>query len=262
VLSGLKGDALIPKLETDTGAVWTPQNPGSDISDTTPTFGNVGLTPHELVGTTSYSRQLLAQSVNSADVDTLVRADLARVHGVAIDAAALNGSGSSGQPQGILNRADLGAQLLAFGTNGLIPTWPLIAQLELLASVLNGNVNPETSAYIVTPEIRYRFRTTDRTSGTSGWFIMVDDNDINEYPVIATNQLPKNLTKGTSNGVCHAIVFGDFSQMLIGMWAGFEIIADPFRLKKQGMVEVTTYQLADTSVRHIKAFAVSKDALP
>jgi hypothetical protein len=109
--------------------------------------------------------------------------------------------------------------------------------------------------------MRNTLRTTDRTTGTTGWFILPDSNGINGYPVIATNQMPKTLTKGTGTGL-HGIAFADWSEMLVGLWGGFEVVADGLKLKKQGMIELTSYQLADTSVRHIAGFAVAVDALP
>lgn len=260
VLDNLSADVAIPKQTGTAGATWAGQNPGVDVGDTNATFSSVGLTPHVLIGTTSYSKQLLAQATVSPGVDSLVRRDLARVHAVAIDAAALTGSGGN-QPTGLFNRGDLAPQTIAFGANGLQPTWPLMTSFEKKVSVGNGDVDEPTCAYITTPEIRDRLRITDRSGGTSGWYILLD-NAINEYPVLATNQVPKTLTKGTSAGVCHGIAFGDWSELLIGLWGGFEIVPDPYKLKKQGMIEVTTYQLADTNVRHIAGFAVSLDALP
>jgi hypothetical protein len=135
-----------------------------------------------------------------------------------------------------------------------------MTSFELAAAVANGDADEPTGAFIITPEMRNTCRTKDRTAGTTGLFIMPDNDTIAGYPVYATNQLPKTLTKGTSN-ICHAITFGFWSDLLIGLWGGFEIVPDQFRLKKQGMIELTTYQLIDTSVRHVQAFAVSLDAL-
>jgi len=264
VLDNLVADASIPKQVALDTATWPGQNPLADVADSNVTFASVGLTPKPLIVTTSYSRQLLAQSVDSADVDVLVRGDLAKLHGTEIDRVSLNGTGGT-QPTGLVRRGDLGAQLIAFGVNGAQPTWPLVTSFEQAAAVANdaadGDADEPTGAFIITPEIRNTCRTKDRTAGTTGWFIMPDTNTIAGYPVYATNQLPKTLTKGTSVGVCHAVTFGFWSDLLIGLWGGFEIVPDQFRLKKQGMIELTTHQLIDTSVRHVGAFAVSLDAL-
>ena len=73
------------------------------------------------------------------------------------------------------------------------------------------------------------------------------------------SHFPSTLTKGT-NSDCHAILFGDFSQLIIGEWGAFEMISDPYRLKKQGMIEITSYQMVDVVLRYAEAFAAMKDA--
>lgn len=260
VLSGLVGDINDPQQVNQGTASWTTQNPGGDVADSNATFGAVPLSPKELISTTSYSRQLLSQSVASADVDSIVRLDLAKIHGIAIDAAALAGSGAAGQPTGLINRA--GMPNNPMGANGALVTWPIVTAFERKTAVVDGDQDDFTPpVYITSPEIRDRFRTTDRQA-TSGWFIMDDNDDINGYNVLVTNQLPKTTVKGTSGAVCHTLIFGSCSEIFIGFWGMFEIVADPFRLKKQGMVELTSYQLADANVRHLASFQVATDVLP
>ena len=62
--------------------------------------------------------------------------------------------------------------------------------------------------------------------------------------------------------MAHAIVFGHWAQLLIGEWGAMEIIVDPFRLKKQGMIEITSFQMADVDKRYAQSFCVISDALP
>jgi HK97 family phage major capsid protein len=258
VLTGLTGDLAIPRGNGVATASWSTQNPGSDVADSNLLLNGVAMSPKELIATTSFSRQLLAQSQVSTSVDQIIRSDLADVHASTIDLAAFAGSGASGQPTGVLNQANTNPN--AFGTNGLIATWPLTTAFERIVAVADGDIDLDTMAYVTTPEIRDRWRITDRQT-TSGWFIMDGDQDINDYPVLVSNQLPKTLVKGTSSN-CHPIIFGAMSEIIVGFWGGFEIVVDPFRLKKQGMVELTSYQLIDIAVRHPQAFAVCKDALP
>lgn len=45
--------------------------------------------------------------------------------------------------------------------------------------------------------------------------------------------------------------------LTIGLWeSGFELIVDPFRLKKQGMIELTTFMLGDVALKYPAAFVV------
>ena len=87
--------------------------------------------------------------------------------------------------------------------------------------------------------------------------IVAENGTINGYPPFVTNQLPKTLTRGAKSD-CHAAVFGNWDQLLIGTWGALELIVDPYRLKKQGMVEITSYLMADIAVRYPVAFSFAK----
>jgi HK97 family phage major capsid protein len=260
-LEGLRGDVKLPRQTAPGGAVFVTQNPGADISDTNLLLDQASLAPKTLQSSTSYSRQLLALAQSSTGIDQLVRSDLAEDHAVAIDAAALQGSGTGGNPTGITNTAGIG--LVVGGVNGLQPTWANITGLELAVANANADTNPDRMAYCMSPTIRNTLRNKDRSGGTtSGWFIMSDGHVINQYPVGVSNNIPQTLTKGTSSGVCQAVIFGLWSELLLGFWGALEIVNDPYRLKKQGMIELTTYELVDVTVRHAPSFAVMLDCLP
>jgi hypothetical protein len=84
---------------------------------------------------------------------------------------------------------------------------------------------------------------------------------VNGYTAYATAQVPSTLTKGSSSGICHAVIFGAWPQLIIGDWGAYEVVVDPYRLKKQGMIEVTSFQMVGIMVRYAAAFAAIKDAL-
>ena len=66
------------------------------------------------------------------------------------------------------------------------------------------------------------------------------------------------LTKGASGATLSAVIFGVFNTMVIGMWgSGFELVVDPYRLKNQGMIELTTFVLTDIAIRYPQAFVVN-----
>lgn len=258
-LEGLRGDVKLPRQTAPGAASFALQNPGADTADTNLLLDQASLTPKVLQSTTSYSRQLLAQAQSSTGIDRLVRSDLAEDHAVGIDAAALAGSGAGGNPTGITNTAGIG--LVAAGVNGAQPTWANITGLELAVSNANADTDPAGMAYCTSPTIRNTLRNKDRAGGATGWFIMSDGQAINGYPVGVSNNVPQTLTKGTSVGVCHAVIFGLWRELLIGLWGGLEIVNDPYRLKKQGMIELTSYELVDITVRHAVSFAALLDAL-
>ena len=258
-LEGLFGDLKLPRATGSGTATFATQNPGSDTTDTNLLLDQASLTPKTLQSTTSYSRQLLALAQSSTGIDQLVRGDLAQDHAVGIDAAALAGSGTGGNPTGITNTSGVG--LVTAGTNGAQPTWGNITALELAVANANADTSIEGMAYCTSPTIRSTLRNKDRGGATTGWFVMSDGQVINGYPVGVSNNIPQTLTKGTSVGVCHAVIFGQWRELLLGLWGGLEIVSDPYRLKKQGMVELTSYELVDVTVRHAASFAVILDAI-
>lgn len=257
-LEGLQGDVKIPRATGAGTATFVTQNSGSDVAASNILLDQASLTPKTMQSTTSYSRQLLALSQSSAGIDRLVRNDLAQIHAVAIDSAAIQGSGSGANPTGITNTS--GVSLVSGGTNGLQPTWANIVELEYQVANANADTDPAGMAYCTSPGIRKRLRLTDRGGTSTGMFVLTDGNVINDYPVSASNNVPQTLTKGSSS-ICHAVIFGQWSELLLGMWGALEIVTDPYRLKKQGMIELTTFELVDVTVRHAPSFAVMLDAL-
>jgi HK97 family phage major capsid protein len=252
VLEGLTDTLSFPKQLTPGTANWVAENPGADNVDADLTLGNVPMSPKMLTSSTSFSRKLLAQS--SLDIQALVRNDLIEVSAIALDLAALNGLGLSNQPTGILNTA--GVNAIAHGANGAAPTYADFVAMETAINQANVPVSP-TRAYVVTPEVRAYARKTARVSGQLLGAIVGDDGKINGYPSYVTNQLPKTLTLGTATD-CHAGIFGNFNALMIGVWSAIEILVDPYRLKKQGMIEVSSYLMCDIAVRYPVAFSFSK----
>jgi HK97 family phage major capsid protein len=264
VLGGLRDQLLFPKQLTPGAAVWVAENPGSDVAETDMTFGSFTLSPKTVMGMQSYSRQLLAQS--SFDVEQLVRNDLMAVIALAVDLAVINGSGASNQPTGILQQA--GLDVVAIGTNGGQPAYTNLVQQE--TDVAAANADMGSLAYVTTPGIRGRLKQTAVLSNTIGLPIWSNDKrldsglasgEVNGYPAFSSNQVPANLTKGTSSGICHAIIYGDWSGVLIGEWGAMEVMADPYTKAAQAMVRVVGWALLDTNVRYVSSYSVIKDAL-
>jgi hypothetical protein len=194
----------------------------------------------------------LAQT--SGDIENWVRQDLIATSAVALDLAALNGSGASNQPLGVLGQTGIG--LITYGTDGAAPTYADFVAMETLINVANIPADGPRS-YIITPEVRAFGKRTVKVSGQLMGTIVDPDGTINGYPSFATNQLPKALTRGAKSD-CHAGIFGDWSSLMIGEWGGIELIVDPYTQKKQGMISLCSYLMADIAVRYPVAFGVSK----
>jgi hypothetical protein len=69
--------------------------------------------------------------------------------------------------------------------------------------------------------------------------------------------VPKNGTHGTGTNL-HTLIRGIFETMVIGFWgSGFELIVDPYLYKRQNMIELTTFLLADVVLKYPQAFVVA-----
>ncbi len=255
MLRDLNGNIAIPRQTSGTTAYWVAEN--SAVTESQAAFDQVTLSPKTVGGFSDYSRRLLLQS--SLDVEGFVRMDLARTIALELDRAAINGSGASNQPTGILNTSGIGS--VAGGANGAAPTWDHIVDLE--SAVANANAaDIGRMGYLTNTKVRGKLKRTQMFGGTNGIPVWEKGADpLNGYRAGVSNNVPSNLDKGTSVGVCSAIIFGNFAELLIGLWGGLDVLLDPYAGATAGTKRVVVLQDTDIAVRHAVSFAAMKDAL-
>ncbi len=258
VLAGLVGDVAIPKQTGGATAYWVGESTAP--TEGAQTLGQVALSPKTVGAWTDISRKLLKQS--SVDVEAFVRNDLTSVLGLAIDSSALHGPGTGNAPTGIAATSGIGD--VAGGTDGLAPTWAHMVALETAVAVDNADLG--RLAYMSNAKVRGKLKSTPRTA-TYGdimiWEPTSGNTPVNGYPFHVTNQVSSTLTKGsgTGVGVCSAIFFGNWADLIIGMWGGLDILVDPYTGGTAGTVRVIALQDVDVAVRHAESFAAMLDAL-
>ena len=71
---------------------------------------------------------------------------------------------------------------------------------------------------------------------------------------------PSNLTKGSGTNLS-AVIYGNFADLLIGMFGQLEILVDPYTDFAKGTVGVRGLQSIDIAVRHAESFAAMQDAI-
>ena len=252
MLTGLVGNIAIPRLSGTGTAYWVAENTAPTESDQT--IAQVTMSPKTVGAFTDISRRLLLQS--SIDVEAMVQNDLATILGQAIQQAAINGSGASNQPSGILTRVT--ASVIG-GTNGAAPTWANIVALESDVAVANADVG--TLGYLTNARVRGKLKTTSKVSGQNGFVWDDGDTPMNGYRTAVTNAVPSNLVKGSSGSTCSAIVFGNFADLVIGMWGSLDLMVDPYTGSTAGTVRVVALQDVDVQLRNVVSFATMVDAL-
>lgn len=251
-LSGLQGNIAIPKLSGAGTAYWVAENGAPTESQQT--LAQVTMSPKTIGAYTNISRQLILQS--SLDVQNMVTRDLATIIGLGIQAAAINGAGSGNEPTGILT-AVTASQV--GGTDGLAPTWAHIVGLE--SDIAANNADVGTLGYLTNAKVRGKLKVTQKFASTNGMPIWADGNTpLNGYAAHVTNAVPSNLTKGNQS-LSSAIIFGNFADLLIGLWGATDILVDPYTGGAAGTVRVRVLQSCDVALRHVESFATMEDAL-
>lgn len=268
MLTGLVGNVSLPRQITATQTYWVQE--GSNLTQSEATFDQVTLSPKQIGARSQYSRLALQQT--TPDIEAVVRNDLAKVMALGIDLAAISGSGSSGQPTGILNTSGIGS--VAMGTNGAAFTDGAsgsVSGLDQLinlegkldtANALNGSLYYLTNAKVVSALKKlknaygeYLWTASDgvTTNGTPG--------GVNGYPVARSNQVPSNLTKGSGTSLS-ALIFGNFSELVIGMWGALEVLPNPYGSGyNAGAVDIRAMQTCDIAVKHAASFAAITDII-
>ena len=250
VMGGLMGPVSFPKQTGANTAYWMPENDGSNVTAGNATLGSVSLSPKTLQATSAYSRQLVAQS--TLDVEQFIRSDLAAVHALAWDKAVFHGAGASNEPDGLYHIG--GTNNVAMGG---VPTFGKL--VDMVTEVNKDNALAGNLAFVTTPGMAGKLAQTVVAANTDTrmiWSGNLLEGQLAGFRALSTNQILATLGGGSE----HGLIFGDWSQAMIGMWGAMEIIVDPYALKKQGMIEITSFQLCDIAFRHVTSFCKATGA--
>ena len=252
MMSGLSGDVAIPALNAKTAVGFVAENaaPGSEGA---PTFRQITMSPKTVAQYVDLSRKLMMQSDPS--VEQVIRDDMLRQFAAKIDEVAIEGGGSN-EPTGITQTSGIGS--VAIGTNGGPLTYAKTVDLEKEVAI--DNAMGGSMAFLTNPKVVASMRTISKqTSGVEGNFIMDPNGTVMGYNVASTNLVPSDLTKGTSSGVCSALIFGNFSELMIGMFGGLDVLVDPYTGSAAGTTRISMFQDVDVAVRHAESFAAILD---
>lgn len=241
VLSGLRGDVSIPKAGNSTVSGWVAENSALSASDMT--FGSVGLTPKHVGALSEMSRQLIQQSDPS--IEALLRDDLAFGIAKAIDSALIYGGGAN-EPDGVI--ATLGT------ANGTLagPTWA--QALAIVDQVESANALSPSHNWLTTSSAKAKLASTLKVSADAGAGFIYENGQIAGHSVYTTNQVG-----AASSG--NDVIFGDWSQVLLGIWSELDILVNPYAetAYSKGNVLVRAMATCDIAIRHPEAFVWADD---
>lgn len=263
MMTGLTNDLKFPRQTAR--AVATFKTEQGALDESSPTWEGVQMTPHRCGTWVDHSKQVIIQSVQNPSITSWITQDIRRAMSIKLDQVLINGDDGSNEPQGILDYAGIGS--VAIGTNGGAPTWDHIVELE--EKIAEDNADFGMLAYLTTPGVRRVLKTTLKASGVAGYVwdtvpFGIDnsapgDGSMNGYLAAVSTQVPSTLTKGTGTGL-HAILYGNWSQLVVGQWGGMDVLVDPYSRGTEGTIRIVVETFWDSMLTHEESFAAIVDA--
>jgi|CXWL01.1.fsa_nt_gi HK97 family phage major capsid protein len=254
VLPGLRGNIAVPrKTVAGTLAALTEI---AVATETQPTTALPVLSPKRISAFVDPSKQSIIQS--EIGIEAMLRQDLVDGAAVLIENQGINGNGTAPNARGIRNVSGIGS--VVGGANGLALAWGHITGLE--AACANVNAGMTTRAgYLVNTKAVNTSKNVQKAANLP--FIWdTGDRPLNGYRAGVSNNVPSNLTKGVSAGVCSSLLFSsDWSMFVMGLFGGLDVTVDPYSLATTGQVRITLNQFFDFLCRQPGAFASMDDAL-
>jgi HK97 family phage major capsid protein len=258
-MGGLIGNLDIPKRTGSATTSWIAEDEA--IPETRGSFDTVKLRPKTLAARSRYSRMMLLQS--TPDIELLIRSDFLALSALEVDRAALAGTGADNQPLGLFANMEIPSVPLA-GANGGPLTWAKILEMEQTLASANADVG--SLAWLTNPKVRALLKNTVKipNSETSS-FCWEDGTEagmgtISGYKTGSSTHVPSNFAKGSASTLS-GLVFGNWSDLIIGFWGAAEILANPYGEAdfNRGSVSVRLMLTCDIAVRHAESFVLCKE---
>ena len=253
----------VPRKLSRTQAQWT----GETVEPTEQniTFGKIDQKPFNLVGWTSFSRELLMSS--SVGIEELVRQDLRMALEIGAEKSILKATGVN-QPQGLeantdiptITRASASAitedQLLEADSSVLSSNAVMQSQRnrnQLESGEKNQRIRKASLAWIVSPKSRRLLKSAASLDEGSLWQAGDRGNESVTIHEPGSTRQPRVInyeayvsTFANDNDLWLA----NWSEIVVNFFSSPQVIVDPFSLSTAGIIRVTVSQFMDFHIRH------------
>ena len=251
-MSGLTNRVKMPKIATGATAGFVEEL--GNVTDQSQTDGSVDLQPRTLGAYVDISRLLMKESIPA--IDQIVQDDLLRSVADRIEFHAIQGSGSSGQPTGLLNASGVGNVDISTGTDVAALTWADLTDLVKTVEDADGIVNAQTLGWLSNPKVKAKMANTVKVASTDSIMLLNDPwNAIYGYRAEFTTNVPSDLDPGDGGSDASALIFGDFSQLMVGLFGAPDIMVDETTGGLAGTTRIIIHQDVDVGVRNGASFA-------
>ena len=225
-MTGLVGNISIPTY-SGSSVGWAGEVAAA--ADGAGSFGEVTLEPKRLTAYLDVSKQFLIQDSNSAE--EMLKRDIVSAISNKLEATILgNEAGSTTKPAGLLNGVSADSAAITYAN---------IVGME--STLETANVSGDIK-FIVSPSAKADLKTTLKATGVSGY--LMEGNEVNGYPVLSTSAVAG---KG--------VIFGNFSDYVIGQWGGIDLTVDPYTQAAKGKIRLVINAYFDAKPRRTAAFS-------
>jgi len=229
-------------IDTIPSAAWRAES--GSIAESDPAFRAILAAPKSLAFFFKISRELLA---DGTDLSRALTTAIAQSFALALDAAALRGSGTAPTPRGLLNTA--GVHSITSGANGSALT-NYSKLFEGVTSILSADHSIPTAA-IMHPRSLVKLGSLLDTTNQP----MQVPGMLTNVKLLQTSQIPVNLTVGASTD-CSEIYLGDFTQLQYIMRESVSIALLREAFATTGELGFVGHVRCDVAVLRPKAFAI------
>lgn len=209
-------DLLIPKGTSASGATVMATDGTTQSAETTPTLGNVTLSPSYFADVIPVTYKFLQQS--SPDVENYLRRLIGSTFASTLDDQMVAGSGSGGNIKGLFN-SSVATTTISAGA----PTFAKI--MDSISAVSTANVPTNNLRLLMHPGTLTHMVTAVKYSSTASPLLDMKDGGESDGNVGSVQGIP---TWSTSNMQANKFVVGDFSHSAWAFWGGLEISVNPF----------------------------------
>lgn len=228
IISGLTNDLQFPII-SEANATWEAET--ATTAATTPTFSSIKLSPKRLSMVVPISKMLLAQ--DSAGIERAVRNEITMgILGKLESTIFGDAAGTTTQPAGLFT-----------GTiSNTISDYASVVNLE---SALDGKDGYANMKYLLSPSVKATLRSMIK--GTNGTGMVYENGEVDGTPALCTGYVDAG-----------KLAYGDFSNLIIGIWDGLDIVVDNYSLAADGCVRLVVNFYCDAQVLRSGAIQVAK----
>jgi len=227
IYTGLVGNVKVPVMGASQ-VTWEGETAAAQ--DGAGTFNHVELAPKRLTAYIDISKQFLIQTENLS-AEAKIRQDIVNAINTKLEQTILSAdAGTTTKPAGMLN---------GLTTSGALADFASICDLE--AGVEGNNVYDECK-YVMDPKSKAVLRNMARSGDHTR--LVMENKEVDGTPAFVTSNVPEN-----------TVIYGAWSNLVIGQWGAIDLIVDPYTQAGNGCVRLVINAFFDAKVARNEAFA-------